>query len=304
MPDMNAGLFVVYTAPVGVDPAEPRERAAAVVADWLVPARPFTLPVPPPDFAARAARFAGIYRPTQLSVTTLEKLAALPAQISVTNRGDGTLGLALGLVSEPEAFVETAPLLFRSACGVYVAFREGVDGRIIGLTGTAGTVDAPLSAVRVRWFDDSWLHLGLIAAALAVIALRLLAMIARLVSRVRVRMAVRQVPRTPPGLAPDGWGWWRSGIFALLCIAAPLVSAITLVFAGGPMFQLPKGVYSGLMFLTLAALGGVALAPLTIRAWARRESAGWHRVLLTAVAFVGAGTAPFLYYWNLLGFRA
>lgn len=58
------------------------------------------------------------------------------------------------------------------------------------------------------------------------------------------------------------------------------------------------------MFLTLAALGGVALVPLTIRVWARREGAGWHRVLVRAVAFVGAGTAPFLYYWNLLGFRA
>jgi hypothetical protein len=70
---------------------------------------------PPPDFAARAVRLVGIYRPTQLSVTTEEKLAALPAQISVTDRGDGTLGLALGLGSEPEVFVETAPLLFRSA---------------------------------------------------------------------------------------------------------------------------------------------------------------------------------------------
>lgn len=304
MPDVNAGLFVVYTTPVGMDPAEPREKAALAVADWLVPARPFTLPVPPPDFAARATRFVGIYRPTQLSVTTLEKLAALPAQISVTNGGDGTLGLALGLGSEPEIFVETAPLLFRSANGVYVAFSEGVDGRIIGLTGTAGTVDDPLSAVRVRWLDDSRLHLGLIAAALVVVAVRLLVMIGGLVARGVRRVAHRQAPRPSPELAPDGWGWRLSGIFALLCMAAPLVSAISIVLAGGPMFQLPKGVYVGLMLLTLAALAGVALVPLTIRAWARREGAGWHRVLLTAVAFAGAGTAPFLYYWNLLGFRA
>ena len=304
MPDANAGLFVVYTAPVGMNPAEPRERAATAVADWLVPARPFTLAAPPPDVAARAARFAGIYRPTQLSVTTLEKLAALPAQISVTDRGDGTLGLALGLGSEPEVFVETAPLLFRSASGVYVAFSEGVDGKIIGLTGTAGTVDDPLSAVRVRWLDDSRRHLGLIAAALVVVALRLLVMIGGLVARGMRRVAHRKVPRTPPGLAPDGWGWRLSGIFALLCIAAPLVSAISIVSAGGPMFQLPKGVYVGLMLLTVAAIAGVLLVPLTVRAWARGEGAGWHRVLLTAVAIAGAGTAPFLYYWNLLGFKA
>lgn len=48
------------------------------------------------------------------------------------------------------------------------------------------------------------------------------------------------VAQGTPGLAPDGWGRWLSGIFALLCIAAPLVSAISIVFAGGPMFQLPK----------------------------------------------------------------
>jgi hypothetical protein len=235
MPDMHAGLFVVYTTPVGVNPAEPRERAAAAVADWLVAGRPFTLSAPPTDFAARAARFVGIYRPTQLSATTLEKLAALPGQISVTDRGDGSLGLALGLGNDLEVFVETAPLLFRSASGVYVAFREGVDGRIIGLTGTAGTVDDPLSAVRVRCFDDSRLHLGMMAAALLV---------------------DRQIAPTPPGLTPDGWGWWFAGVFALLCIAAPLVSAISIVSAGGPMFQLPNGVYVGLMLLTLAALAG------------------------------------------------
>ena len=304
MPDRNAGLFVVYTAPNAVNPAEPRERAAAAVANWLVPARPFTLPAAPPDFAARAARFVGIYRPTQLSVTTLEKLAALPAQISVTDRGDGTLGLALGLGSEPEVFVETAPLLFRSASGVYVAFSESVDGRIIGLTGTAGTVDDPLSAVRVRWLDDSRLHLGMIAAALVVVALRLLVLIGGLAARGLRRVARRRTPVATPGLTPDGWGWWLSGIFALLCIAAPLVSAASIISAGGPMFQLPNGVYVGLSLLALASLVGLLLVPLTVRAWARREGAGWHRVLLTAVAFAGVGTAPFLYYWNLLGFHA
>lgn len=303
MPDMHAGLFVVYTPPVGVNPAEPREKAAAAVADWLVPARPFTLSAPPPDFAARAARFVGIYRPTQLAVTTLEKLAALPAQINVTDRGDGTLGLALGLGSEAEVFVETAPLLFRSASGVYVAFSEGVDGRIVGLTGTAGTVDDPLSAVRVRGLDDSRLHLGLIAAALFAVAVRLLVMLGGLVARGVRRVSPRQVARTPTGLAPEGWGWWLSGIFALLCITAPLVAAISIVSAGGPIFPLPKGVYVGLMLLSLAALAGVMLAPLTVRAWARREGTRWQRMLLTAVACVGAGTAPFLYYWNLLGFK-
>jgi len=302
MPDMNAGLFVVYTAPIAADPAEPRERAAAAVADWLVPAHPFTLPAPPPDFAARAGRFVGIYRPTQLAATTLEKLAALPAQISVTDRDDGTLRLTLGLGAEPEVLVEAEPLLFRSASGVYVAFAEGLDGRIIGLTGTAGTVDDPLSAVRVRWLDDSRLHVGLIAAAIVVVALRLLVMLGELGLRA-MRVVGRRRAATTPVLVPDGWAWSVSGVFALLCIAAPLVSAVSIIAAGGPMFQLPRGVYVGLSLLALASLAGVILVPLTARAWVRREGSGWHRVLLTAVAVAGAGAAPFLYYWNLLGFN-
>lgn len=303
MPAVNAGLFLVYTTPVGMPPAEPREKAAAAVADWLVAARPFTLPAPPRDFAARAARFVGIYRPTQLAVTTVEKLAALPAQISVTDRGDGTLGLALGLGAESEVFVETEPLLFRSAGGVSVAFTEGANGKIIGLTGTAGTVDDPLSAVRVGWLDDSRLHVGLIAAAIVVVAMRLLVMLGGLALRVMRVVAGRHVARTTPGLVPDGLGWRVSGVFALLCIAAPMVTAVSIIMAGGPIFQLPRGVYVGLSLLSTASVAGAVLVPLTVRAWARREGPGWHRLLLTAVAFAGAGAGPFLYYWNLLGFN-
>ncbi len=303
MPDSNAGVFVVYTTPAAGDPAEPRAQAAAAVADWLFSAKPFSLPPPPPDFVVRAARFVGIYRPNQIALTTLEKLAALPAQIRVTDRGNGSLGLALGLGAEPEVFVETEPLLFRSADGVYVAFAEGVDGRIIGLTGTAGTVDDPLSATRVRWLDDSRLHIGLIAAALFVIAMRLLVMLGALTLGTMRIVMHRRVPSTKPGFTPDGWGWWLSGIFALLCITAPLVSVASIITVGGPIFQLPKGVYVGLTLLALASLSGVLLVPLAVSAWAHREGTRWHRVLLYAVAFVGAGTIPFLYYWNLLGFN-
>ena len=168
-------------------------------------------------------------------------------------------------------FVETAPLLFRSAGGVDVAFAEGVDGRIIGLTGTAGTVDDPLSAVRIRWFDDSRLHVGLVAATLVVVFARLLAMLGGLASRTMRLVTRRPVAPTTPGRAPDGWGWRLSGIFALLCIAAPLVSAVSIIAVAGPMFQLPKGVYFGFSLLALASLVGVILVPLAVRALVRRE---------------------------------
>ena len=302
-PDANAGFFVVYTTPAAGNSAEPRELAARAVGDWLFPAASFVRPPPPADFADRAARFAGIYRPTQLAVTTLEKLAALPAQIRVTARGDRTLGVALGLGAESELFVETSPLLFRSAGGAYVAFSQDRTGRITGLTGTGGTVDDPLSAARVRWIDDSRLHLGVLGAALVVVLARLLVMagalassIARLVGRGLLSGATRT-------LAPDGWGWRVSGMFAVLCAAAPAVSAVSIIRVGGPMFQVPNGVYVGLSLLALASLTGVLLVPLAAQAWARREGPGWHRVLMTAVVLVGVGAAPFLSYWNLLGFK-
>ncbi len=109
MPDSNTGVFVVYTTPTAGDPAEPRAKAAATVADWLFSTKPFTLPPPPPDFVSRAARFVGIYRPNQIAVTTLEKLAALPAQIRVTDLGHGSLGLALGLGADRNGQPDARP---------------------------------------------------------------------------------------------------------------------------------------------------------------------------------------------------
>ena len=303
VPDAGLGVFLVYTTPTVGTPDEPRAKVSSAIADRSFGPQTFQLPKPLPDATARASRFAGIYRPNQHARTTIEKLGALPAQITVADRRDGTIGIALGLGAEPETFIEVEPRLFRSADGAYVTFAEDAAGRVTGLHGTAGTVDDPLSAERIGPLDDSRVHLAAIVFAAVAIVSRLLAtpvlLIGRMIRRLRGRAPAPAVGRA----WTDGLGWRVSGVFSLLCAVAPAVALGSVVAGGGPIYRLPTGVFVALSMLAVAAVLGLVLVPLAVVAWRRRDGSLLRRVHLSILAIVGVGAAPFLFYWNLLGFH-
>lgn len=303
VPEAHLGLFVVYTTPSSGSTDEPRARVVSETSARLYPQRPSTPLVPKSDAQARAARFVGIYRPNQLARTTIEKLAAIPAQITVSDPQDGTIHIALGMGADPESFVEVEPLLFRSPGGAFVAFTMDAGGRAAGLTGTAGTVDDPLSAERVGILDDSRLHLAWIVAATLIVASRLAVMLGSIAVRLYKRIQGRSRSRDQARTWVDGLGWRVSGGFALLCAGTPVVAVASIVALGGPVYQLPTACYVALVLVALVVLSGLTLVPLAVIAWIRRDGPVWKRVLLSLTAAVGAIAGPFAFYWNLLGFN-
>ena len=304
VPEAQLGLFFVYTSPSKTDSAEPRSQLVSMITDRLFPVMAVGVLVPKPESAARIQQISGNYRPNQSSRTTIEKLIALPSQITVSPQPDRSIGIALGLGAEVERFVETEPYLFRSADGVSVAFTLDDRGTVIGLTGTSGTVDDPLSAERIGPFDDSRLHLLALGFIAVVFSLRLLLLFLSGAVWIfnRLRGAKKKsLSNKRPG---DGLGWRVSGVFALTCVAAPIIAIGSVIVAEKPIFDLPFGVYTALVMIALASLLGVSLVPFfSISAWFRREGAIWKRVSLSLMAVAGIMAGLLAWYWNVLGFN-
>ena len=304
VPEAQLGLFFVYTSPSKTDSAEPRSQLVSMITDRLFPVMAVGVLVPKPESAARIQQISGNYRPNQSSRTTIEKLIALPSQITVSPQPDGSIGIALGLGADVERFVEMEPYLFRSADGVKVAFTLDDRGTVIGLTGTSGTVDDPLSAERIGPFDDSRLHLLALGFIAVVFSLRLLLLFLSGAVWIfnRLRGAKKKsLSNKRPG---DGLGWRVSGVFALTCVAAPIIAIGSVIVAEKPIFDLPFGVYTALVMIALASLLGVSLVPFfSISAWFRREGAIWKRVSLSLMAVAGIMAGLLAWYWNVLGFN-
>ena len=292
MPDAAAALFVAYTSPAAADAAAPREAAASAFADCVSTPLPHAVLRPLLRNDDRAAQFAGVYRPNQYATRGLEKLASLPAQIAVADGGGGTLLLSLGVGSPADTLVETAPMLFRSEGGLYVAFRTDVAGRVVGLTGTMGTVDDPLSAARISWMEDSRLHLMLLAFGLIAILLRLLCPVMLFVLR---RVGIPMIDKTVQSAA-----WRVSGLVAIGAASSVLIALGGVLFARKPITAIPIAVSSALLLLTATAALGAVLAPMGMAALKRGHSAMWTRIVLASMVIAGAGLGPFLWYWQLL----
>ncbi len=303
VPEAQLGLFFVYTSPSKTDSAEPRSQLVSMITDQLFPVMPVGVLVPKPESAERIQQVSGNYRPNQSSRTTIEKLIALPSQITVSPQDDGSIGIALGFGAEVERFVETEPYLFRSTDGVSVAFTLDDQGTVIGLTGTSGTVDDPLSAERIGPFDDSRLHLVGLGFIAVVVSLRLLLMVLCGAGWVfkRLNGAAQKTPLSErPG---NGLGWRVSGVFALTCAAVPIVAIGSVISAEKPIYELPAGCYAALLLVAFASLLGASLLPLLISAWFWHQGSTWKWLSLSIMAVAGIMACMLAWYWNVLGFN-
>ena len=183
-------------------------------------------------------------------------------------------------------------MLFRSEGGLYVAFRTDDAGRVVGLTGTMGTVDDPLSATRISWMEDSRLHLMLLAFGLIAILLRLLCPVVLFVLR---RVGIPMTDETVQSAA-----WRVSGLVAIGAASSVLIALGGVLFARKPITAIPIAVSSALLLLTATAALGAVLAPMGVAVLKRGHSAMWTRMVLAPMVIAGAGLGPFLWYWQLL----
>ncbi len=280
MPEHGTGLFVSYNGPGEKDAAQrARMELLRAILDRYHPAPASGLPVPPKDFAERAARFAGGYQTTWRAYGTAEASLAWRQEIRVRDGGDGTLH-----IQEPGSaarrWVEVEPRLFRPAedpaSSERVAFREDAQGYVTHLF----LENRPVAAYeRVPWYETSAFTRGLLAVCAALFAL---AMVGGVLHRGPATALLAAI-----------------GLLNLL-----FLTGFTLLVR--PPVELDYGDTSRLLGASRAcALGAAVLTPGALvwsaRAWWKRSGRLTPRLSLTGATLAATAFAAWLHHWHLLG---
>ena len=298
LPEQNLGIFVSYNSLGGGELTTQHFGFQRAFFDHYYPV-PAVEPIQPPaDFDERSGRFAGSYRGTLNSYTTLEKITGIFGggyNAEISGVGDGVL--LFTMFGQEWKFVEVEPLYFRQVDGpIDLAFREDDRGRITYMfTG----IIPQLAFEKLKWYEtpgfNMALLLGCVLIFLSIIPLGLIRVI-------RSR-------RPSGGLKPSQRGtpiahWIILGICVLnlLFVVGTMQWASTFqmygVSLGVSMFyQIVLGLGVLSTVLTAGALVYTVLAWKN-RYWGITTRAYYTLVTVAAIAFVW-----FLNYWNLLGWR-
>lgn len=157
VPELKLGIFVSGNGESG----NHRGIIDALLAELCPPPVVTETPAPPADFAARAHLFTGRYWPWYVPQSSVEKLAGLFTQITVSDPGDGTL-LVAGIDGRSH-FVEVAPLLFRQVGGErLIAFEQDGRGRIVTLFKDTRALP------RAWWHETPLAQVGVCAGVVAI----------------------------------------------------------------------------------------------------------------------------------------
>jgi CubicO group peptidase (beta-lactamase class C family) len=293
LPDEHVGFYLVYSGELE------RNFAQAFLDHYYPAAGPFNLPNPPLDFAQRAKRFTGLYRPNFIAMTSIEKLVGLVADTHVVSNDDGTLTLRLPpLGSKSLRMVEVEPLLFRAEEGFYVTFSEDGKGNITRMF-TSGSIKDPTAYDRLRWYERGLLHAGLGAAGFLIfLSFPVISMIGFIRRRWRKARSERQSATGEPRLA-----WRMATLVSLLVVITPLPVLTWMLFGDHSrpsQFRAAFHISSGA--LLLAALLGLTLSIFASIAWKHGDWTTLRRVYYSVVALSALLMVPFLYHWNLLRF--
>ncbi|MEO8501134.1 MAG: serine hydrolase domain-containing protein [Vicinamibacteria bacterium] len=300
LPGQQLGFYLVYAAGDS-ESLQFRENFAGAFLNRVEPAPAFELPAPPANFEQRASRFIGLYRMNQSARTSLEKLGALPQQIRVSDPGDGTLRMQLGLGGERMKVVETSPGLFRVEDGTFVAFDGEARGHASRLNYASSLIGDPGSADRIAWYEDGALHLALLAMVALLAGIGLLVVLGKAVRGGWRRARKRQAsPAQPPTLR---LAWSLVSIASTSLVLAPVAALVGVLTLGGPMTHIPGAFYVALGLLAVAACAGIAVVVPAIALWRRHESGWAGRLYFSLFAVAMLGFAGFLCYWHLLGFQ-
>lgn len=302
LPEEKVGFYLVLSARQGGPYQDLRKKFLQAFLERYYPAtQPSTLHAPPPDFAQRAERFTGLYRPNLLPHTTIETLGNMGADTRVTLNGDGTLTVALPpLGAESFRVVKVEPFLFRSEDGFYFAFGEDEHGKFTRLDMSGSIVD-PVSFNRLRWYESGTLHAILAVLGFFVFLSFCLIAFLRFILRLfhkapRNESSTSRIPRL---------AWPTAALVSALVTLSPVL-AIVWYFIGDPElrpYKIETTLYLSLSVLQLAALLGLALPYFALKVWKSGEWSAALRVYYIIVALAGVLMIPFLYYWNLLGFQ-
>jgi CubicO group peptidase (beta-lactamase class C family) len=291
LPDEHVGFYIVYSGEIE------KNFVQAFLDHYYPAAHPFNLTNPPGDFAQRAKRFTGLYRPNFIAMTNIEKLVGLVADTRVVSNGDRTLTLQLPpFGSKSLRMVEVEPLLFRTEEGFYVTFSEDGKGNITRMF-TSGSIKDPTAYDRLRWYESGFLHAGLGAVGFLVfLSFPIVSMMGFIRRRWRKARSERQSTGRPH-LA------WRMAILvSLLVVMSPLpVLAWMLIGDHSRPSQFRAAFHISSGALLFAAMLGPTLSIFAGLEWKRQDWTIVQRIYYSVVALTAFFMVPFLYHWNLLG---
>ncbi len=267
--------------------------------DQYYPAAAEATPIPPVDFASRAARFAGSYLPWRASFSKFEKVRELMSSgLRVLPMPDRTLLLVADTGSK--RYVEVGRNLFKeqdpgivygmaASRARLMAFQEDAHGKIIGLAldGRPYTSSYKAAPYQTARFSKS-----LVALSTAIFAAVLLGALARRIYQ-------------PPAVAPDR----RARRIALACAA---VNLAVLAFGAVVLpkvllneyaeFPIAFRIFMWTPFLVVIA--ALLMLWQTALAWRCGTLSGWwERARYSAVTLGCLCMCWFYWYWNLLGPR-
>jgi len=291
LPDAHVGFYIVYSGELE------KNFVQAFLDHYYPAARPFTLPNPPSDFAQRASRFTGLYRPNFVARTNIEKLVGLVADTHVVSNGDGTLTLQLPpLGSKSLRMVEVEPLLFRAEGGFYVTFSEDGKGNITRMF-TSGSIKDPTAYDRLRWYESGLLHAGLGATGFLIfLSFPIVSMVGFIRRRWRKGQVERRSATGQPHLA-----WRMATLVSLLVVITPIPVLTWMLFGDHSRpSQFRAAFHISSESLLLAALLGLTLSIFAGVAWKRGNWTIVRRIYYSVVALAALLMVPFLYHWNLL----
>ncbi len=297
IPEEKIGFYLVFS---GTDnnSAILREKFAEEFLNRYFPAEEFELPNPPNDFQKRAENFVGTYRIGNYSRTMLTKIIGLPQQISISNNNDGSLTAELFGGALKAKLVEAEPNLFRSDDKGYFTFQAGENGKANRLFITGGISD-PMTAGRIAWYENAWLHLGLIIAAILLVVSRSLI---SLINFVRQRFRKNKIEIEEPKFMRIGWH--LSAAVSWLILLVPVVLfAWLFTREGGAIYEIPTAIIVILSILLIAGLIGVTLPFWAVLAWKNKAWTLSRRIYFSLFALMALVMPFFLNYWNLLGFN-
>jgi CubicO group peptidase (beta-lactamase class C family) len=291
LPDDHVGFYIVYSG-------EMEKNFAQAFMDHYYPAAgTYKLPRPPSDFAQRANRFTGLYRPNSIAMTSIEKLVGMIADTHVISNGDGTLTLRLPpFGSTSLRMVEVEPLFFRAEGGFYITFMEDGKGNITRMA-TSGSTKDPAAYDKLHWYEGGLLHAGLgVAGFLVFLSLPLVSMIGFIRRRGPKAGSDRLSATSESRLA------WRMATFVSLLVVMTPIPVLTWALLGDhsrpSQFKTAFHISSG--FLLLAALLGLTLSIFAGIAWRRGDWSVPRRIYYSVLALTAFLMVPFLHHWNLL----
>lgn len=285
LPDDGVGFFLSSN----VDDGQLRDIVVRQFMDRYFPDTSGTILAPSASLKERAKQFEGKYRLNRYARKSIEKLATLPAQMTVLYDGAGAL-VMIAPNGEIRRLYETEPGLFRwERDRRPVVFRVDASGNATHLLMTGAAFE------RLRWYERSSLHHTFL---IIVVLLLLSAVVGWPIAALLRRL--RKQPRPAPK---------RYRVLAGLLAAMALYLIVMLFYTltNLDQWEFVYGMPLHLMMLLclppLVVAGSFLMIVAVIMAWARAYFGIWGRVHYTLVILACLSLLPFFRYWNLLGFN-